>query len=566
MTEPIVAPFYVKVSQISSESVPQRRKDTYTWLAPKLLEGRPWSMRDVRDGIYLTAEQMRLSPSAIQNLVRPPAEASRRECLIVVDLADNPYHLLREIFLYHVADMVLRWLRQYERCRVVVLLPLMPPRSSLFWEISRGARSDSRGKGSRLTVLANDGNARYAALDPANLHHYRKMQMPSDDDLRKQLRSRIVRKRGHYAFPSERGVHCSRGFFETGAADRQVGDLVVQWAEEKLRPNVPDGRLTLVSHGRHAQPFHQAVAGAAAAVGAKFAELNLDIGLRADQVDGTIAVVLNVVHTGNSYKQIISKLRGQGFDIAPEALTVMAVDEEFDYEDLRPRLVPLISDLPRNKVPTDECEQCAIGLPHTDLDVDEPVGIRAFDMWHILQDSPFCPEPYGPDSRVRPPLSLVPDMDNIFARHGAWIAHKIGLLLEKLGIDSDVVFLSPAERIIDSLTARLGEIRQNRQIAIQIPRPVLEAESMTAAVRAHRDREWHRQLRHLGERDEQNIVLLDEFVRSYSTARSMVKLLRLQEFSETGMRVRVYIPIIDFSNGGESPIMKTYPLYRLPLP
>jgi len=566
MAESIISPFYVRVSQISSEPVPQHRKDTYAWLAPKLLDSRPGILRQASNSIYLTAEQMRQSPSAIQNLLRPPAEASSRECLIILDLADNPYHLLREIFLYHVADTVVRWLRQYERCKIVVLLPLMPPSSSLFWEIDRSVRSGSRDEVGRLAVLASDGEYRYFFLAAADLNRYRISQMLSNDDLRAQLRSRIVRKRGHYAFAGRHGIHCSRFFFETGAADRQIGDLVVRWAEEKIRPHVRGGRFTLVSHGKHAQRFHEAVAGAAAALGSKFAELDLDTGLGMDQVDGAIALVLNVVHTGDTYKKIISMLREKNFHLAPEALTVLAVDEELPHNYAQPRLSPLISDLPRLKVAKDECEQCVIGLPHTDPPDDELVSIRAFDMWDILRDSPFHPEPYGPSSRLRPRLPLVPDMRQIFSRHGDWIAHKIGLLLAKLEIDSDVVFISPEEPIIDTLTTRLSEIRQNRQIAIQIPRPVLDAEPMVTEVRANRNEEWHRQLRHLGEQDQQNIVLLDEFVRSYSTARAMVNLLRSEEFSEFGMRVKAYVPIVDFSNGSESPIMKTYPLYRLPLP
>lgn len=559
MTDPNVFPYYVQVSRASVEPVPPERRDTYEFLGSRLLDHRQVRVQQPRDSVYLTAEQTRTTPGQIWDLLKPPREPNGRPSLIIFDFASNPHHLLREILLHHIAEIATHWLRESGRCRIAILLPLLPPRSSLFWLIDN-VEGGTESEDSRITVVTNDGNSTPNRLSKVDGHDYSSLQRPSTRDLKERLKSRVVRKVGHYDFSSRAEPHCARFFFEIEAAEQEIGELVRIWAEDQIRPHVPGGEFTLVSQGRESSRLHTAVAGAAAALGCKFSPLDPDgPPFRVDAIKGVAALVLDVVHTGGTYEVIVADMREQGITFAPEALAVMTTDRELPLTDGLPKLTSLCDSFERRKMHKDDCDQCQIGLPPTKPTEDGQIGLRTFDMWEILNKASFKREEFGPK---RPRLPFIPDLGEIFDDHGAWIAYKIGDLLESLRIGPDVVFVCPREPHIERLVTQLGVLRQNRQLTVQIPRPVLDKTKLDQTLLTTVDDEWHRQLRHLGQRNYGNIVMLDEFVISYGTAKSIARLLQRREF---GLEHRAYIPIVDFS-AGDMPLPRTFPLYRLPHP
>jgi hypothetical protein len=201
-------------------------------------------------------------------------------------------------------------------------------------------------------------------------------------------------------------------------------------------------------------------------------------------------------------------------------------------------------------------------LPRTDPKVEAQIGIRSVDMWRIFLRCRWNQEKFGPRNR-RALLSYMPDMGDVFDNYGDWIAYKVGEILKGLDVQQDVVLVSPEEPNIERLITSIGVLMQNRQVAVQIPRSVLNSTNLDRSLRGAEDKAWHRQLRHLGQRGYENVVMIDEFTISYATARSMVRLLQRSEF---GIEPRAYIPIVDFSvdDGMDSP--PTYPLYHIPHP
>jgi hypothetical protein len=562
-----VFPYYIRVSRPIPESVPNERYDLYTWLARKLSGRQHVRIERRRDSVYLTSEQMRKdSPKDIWGLLGDAPDPAGRPSLVILDIATNSYNLFRQGFLQTIGEISLRWLQGNAQRRILILIPALPPKSSIFWHRDMTDAGDTE-LSSRLTVLANDGTSGSNWLGTADRHHYRSLQLASQgdlstSDLRKRLEARIVRKIGHYSLTLGGNPHCARYFYDIDAAKQEIGDLIIKWAEENIRPTVSDGRFTLVSHGKNSPKFHEAVAGAALALDCPMVPLEQPeppYGL--ERIDGAAALVLNVVHTGGTFQQISNHLREQRVTLAPEALTVLKTDPRLSIEGDYPALYSLCDSFPRQKISQAECHQCLIHLGHTSPDEDQ-VTFRSIDMWDMLIKYEWKQEKFGPRSQRRL-LSYLPDMGRIFDTYGSWIAHKIGRLLERIDLPSDVVFVCPKEEHIERLVTQLGILRQNRQVTVQIPRPVLDSTNLDRTLPKTEDEEWHRQLRHLKGRENDNVVIIDEFVLSYSTVRSMINILGREEFQ---IKPRVYIPVIDFSVDGGIHGLETYPLYRLPHP
>jgi hypothetical protein len=122
------------------------------------------------------------------------------------------------------------------------------------------------------------------------------------------------------------------------------------------------------------------------------------------------------------------------------------------------------------------------------------------------------------------------------------------------------VFICPEEPHVQELIKRLGIIMQNRQVAVMIPRAVLDSSDLDHYLSQHDMADWYMQLRYLRDKNA-NIVIVDEFSRSFSTARDVIRLLRHKDFD---LAHKAYIPVLDFVPETIPRPPFTYPLYRLP--
>src|SRR5262249_35005002 len=150
---------------------------------------------------------------------------------------------------------------------------------------------------------------------------------------------------------------------------------------------------------------------------------------------------------------------------------------------------------------------CIARLPHTPPPSDEEfLGIRAYDMWKMLLEFEWRSETYGPSGLPR--LPTLPQFDLIFKQYGDWIAFKVDRLVTEVAFagrsHDELVYVCPAEPAMQQLISRLKPRRDDRSVAVQIPRDVLDRlkEGDETVVDLDAADGWARQLRLLAEQDE----------------------------------------------------------------
>jgi hypothetical protein len=552
---------YVLVGRPGANQVPPDRVAFYQWLLPTIFSAN--RCRVVPKDIYITTNEMKTNPRVIRRLLEhdPPDEDGRASA-VLVDLAENAYYLIRDIFLFHVMDMAQRWLASRPKLTVIILLPGagLPSPASMFWMPL--AESPAREYAGRLIVITND-----AVTWPSESNYliprteYVRRRNHPTRSLIEQLELRMIRKPGHYALGSRDDPYCARYFFETEQAEHEIGELVIDWVQNVLRPSIPPGaELTLVSQAKQSETFHDAIAGAATSLDCSFRKISDPEMLAShDLGSGWVAPIFHAVNSGATYRRIVSGLQAVGANVTSEALTIMLTGHDKPPDVNGVHLRSLCVPRNRERVVRTRCDQCRLNLPHTPVMDEEQMGIRAFDMWAIFFDCDWGREQFGaPKKQLYPHL---PDMRDIFSKHGNWIAYKVQSLLKALGSDEEVAFVCPEEANIEELTLHLGILMQNRQVTVRVPPAVIRGQHWKREVIRRHEEDWQRQLRHLRAQRLRSVVIIDEFAGSKATADGLARLLRFFEVEPFA-----YVPIIDFSPDLSIRGLPTYPLYRLPNP
>ena len=256
---------------------------------------------------------------------------------------------------------------------------------------------------------------------------------------------------------------------------------------------------------------------------------------------------------------MVGRLQALGAKVTPEALTVMVTGGDLSLEADGIRLRALCGPYSRGRVSRDNCVQCSLNLPYTPAKREEQIGIRAFDMWEICFESGWGKEQFGAPLKQR--YLHLPDLRQVFSKHGNWIAYKVYYLLKTLGADGELAFVCPAEANVEELVLRLGILLQNRQVTIRVPPTVIRGRNWAREVSQREDQDWHRQLRHLKRQHFSTVVIIDEIAGRKTTADGLVRLLRSFKIEPFA-----YVPIIDFSPDRPLRGVPTYPLYRIPNP
>lgn len=560
MADTAVYARYVFVGRPAPDRVPDDRLSLYRWLVPALMS-RSRCRLQARD-LYVTADEMKTNPAIIRRLLDDDLPvADGQPSVILIDLAVNAYHLIRDTFLFHVMDKAQRWLASRPKQTVIILLPGggLPASASIFWD---PIREPIVNYSERLTVIANDGSM---WPDQAARHitraEYVRQRNKSAKTLNEQLLLRVICKPGHYDVGSQQDPHCARYFFETEQAEHEIGELVVNWVERTLRPALPPGEnLTLVSQAKGSESFHDAVAGAATSLGCSFLKLD-DDGTLAYPASalGWVGPVFHAVHTGSTFRYVINQLAAAGASLPSEALAVMTTGGDLSVQERGVRLRALCGPYNRERVRRDNCRQCQLNLPHTPANGEAQIGIRAFDMWNMLFEANWGREQFGAPARQR--YAHLPDMGQVFSKHGNWIAYKVHFLLKTLGADGEIAFVCPEEANVEELVLHLGILLQNRQVTVRVPPSVIRGSNWQREVSQRVGEDWHRQLRHLRDQRFSSVVIIDEIAGRKTTAEGLVRLLRSFEIEPFA-----YVPIIDFSPSQPLRGIPTYPLYRIPNP
>jgi hypothetical protein len=558
MMDSTLLPIVVTLGRSAPEPVSQERTRFHRWLARALKE-RTWKVAGIEETLYLPLDQLNSDDSRVSFLLSRRLEAESADC-VMIDLSANPYDLLRDPLLYDVLETVGGWLTRGPDRLAAVLLPALPPASSLCWiAISRHRRHG------RLALIDNAGQVRWSpdgrrCRTDRFRQQYRQRQRQLTGSLEEQLRAKVFRRVGHFGVNG--GRQCARLFFDGALAVDEIASMIVERVQPLARNR--NRRLTLLSHGERSPWLHEAAMSAAATLDVSHQRLPAV----ANEIDGDRLAqrfgvpIFDVVSSGNTCVEVVNALKEKGLRLPSHVIAVM-LDESLSTRLERGIVIDYFTRVNCNKIAQSKCPQCNIGLPYADPLVERHVELRAYDWWDILLKVQWTEETYGPGHE--PLFSVAPNLAQVFSSWGDWLAYKIEDLLEMLDIRNDIVFVYPNESRINSLMGKLAPRLQDRLVGVWLPREVLDApaDSWTGSHDDSRGREgWRRQLEHLSTRANARVVMLDEFNASYTTAKAMISVLR-----RYGIAPVAYIPIFnrlpDRTEIGGVPV---HSLYKIPSP
>jgi adenine/guanine phosphoribosyltransferase-like PRPP-binding protein len=560
------AAFTLKLGTPVPELVPREVHDLHRWLARELLglgQRTRIEFLPERDTLYLTFDQIRDRPELISEVLNKQLGTQTPD-VVLLDLSVNPYDLLREPLLLHIAEFAVD-AASVGRA-VAILLPAFPPEGvSLFWE--RLVATDMTGT---IVVLANNGENKIIGRLTSRLIHgfdnrWKGRRDHMREDARDRMRAHVFRRIGHFRVPMPSGDHCSRYVYDASLAVQELALLT----EERARTLISESDLhetTLAIHSGTSPWLTSVAALVAPSLEIKFVNVtNMSRRQIRAELRGRQALLFtDFVNTGTTIRGVAARLRDHGVTLHSEALAAMGVFKDRTYLELNLR-VHCIHPVVSPHQPANLCPQCKIGYPYMPLDNDrnEPLTIRSYDMWDVVFRGEWKPETYGPSSRKR--LDLIPDLKKAFADYGDWLAYKLDHALSHFGFDSELVVVAPDEPAVLKLIERLRTRYEERLVVVGLPREALDAAAvgdleLRTFLRSLEDDEpaWARQLRHAALRD-LRVVLIDEFNESGRTALAMTHIVEAME-----ARCGIYVPIFNRSPGMKIEGVTAFPLYEFP--
>lgn len=549
----------IMVRRGAPEPVHENILDVYRWLGGRLTQ-EPVRLIPPKHTIYVTSEEFHSRKFEIHRHLTGELPVGRGTRYLILDLTGNPYSLLGESLLYHIAVIAQEWIASAPRRVLAILVPKRPPETSAFW-IPLRSHGESVTRAGKIVVIADDGSCEWAHGGTEGLGHgfseeYAVHRAPSDESLKHRLETKVIRRLGHYDFGNRDIPHCSRYFFDMGQAVEEIGMMAIRWLKKQLAPPLVDPKgLTLISVESGTTYLHDAIAGVATALGCAWRRVKSSEQVNSLEITGTAVLFFNVIHTGRTYENVVRLLRGRGVELAPRALAVIITDQSLDMSG-GPLPCDELTRVSRAKVSRENCEQCRIGLKHTDPLKDHLQALRSYDVWNIFLGSRWRPEEFGPHD-ADTFFSYHPDMGHVFEQYGDWIALKAISLSRALGEQLDPIFVCPEEERIEKLVVKLGVLMENRQITVRIPRDVLDDADSEERLMAAADEDWQRQLRHLGTRRKKALIL-DEFRAHGTTARAIRSVLR-----RFGVEPIAFVPVLDFSDEQDLDGLPVYPLYKI---
>ena len=522
----------------------------YIWLGKKLTNSA-CVLRPAARSVELDFLELATEPARLRTLLNDAVTAADDGSMLVIDLAANPYDLLREPLLRELAEFICAWVEAGTQRDAALLLPSLPPKdeTSIFWP----AFTERPGQG-KIWLIGADGQLVRYPQKRVQITRLRQIGEECREKFRSlhdiDLRSLIVRRLGHFEIAQHDGTRCARYFFDGTLSVEEISHLVRLQVGELF--SNPSG-IAFLTHGPRSDWLHES----ARIVAASFEEschvdLNDWNGMQALPVRQHYVLLIDVVNSGQTLSRLVAQLTAHG--TRPDhALTVMLDEDSPDWDGIN---LGHILTVKSEKVRQTDCPQCKIGLPYTDPNDEDLQALRAFDAWDMLLFPEWIPEPYAPNGARLIPMA--PDMVKMFTEYGDWIAFKLEVLLKSLQIRNHVIFVCPDESCINSLIPFIARRFLDRPVAIRVPRTALE---QGKAIAPSTQFGWQQQLLAVKARPKAKVVLLDEFNASNSTASDMITLAK-----SIGIEPAVYIPILNRVPGRWINGIRVRSLYELPAP
>lgn len=535
--------------------VSRKRADIQTWLG-STLAGEDCTPIGGRSRYLEYDDLVDDTPSLADILSRAGIDDIEGRAALCLDLSDNDFTYLREPVLLEIAKVVGAWTSRHDLRLAIVMVPALPSEShSALWPELR-----ERVRRGRAFVVANDGRVRSTpgtdsvSLPSGFAKTYADLQAAQRGPLELRIGSRTLRRLGHFKIVERSRTWCGRYFYDASLAVDDIARVLA----DRISQSLPANRTPrLLTHGSRSAWLHEAAMAAAAQLGGAQTAITDRTDYRGVVMDGESGVlVFDVIGTGTTAREVMSRAREQHIDILPTAYSVL-IDGACESEpggDLGIKLDP-IHTVTSGKIERGDCVQCRLELPWTEPEDMEPLQLRAFDAWELLLSKPWVPEEFPKDEPKL--LDAHPHMGAILEEFGDWIAYKIERILNYYEMGTEPVVVAPDESNASKLIDRMSARYDGRLVAVRIPR-----QRIGSSVRSDGTEEtWEVQLRHLARAQARSVVILDEMNASGRTAATLVRMLK-----DRAVFPRLYVPIIDRSPKPRIEGVRCEPLYAVQSP
>jgi hypothetical protein len=587
-----VVPILVTLGTATGDDIPPGRLRFYERVAGRMFPGRTVTVETV-PAVALTIYELNHSPWRMLGKVRaltPPA-GEHDDQLIVVDFTASSPRYIRPVLLALAGEALGELLAEDGR-RSALLINFsldgarVPVGEAL--EVAASGRGpagwieirDPAGTGVRLDIRGK--TVGQLAADPEFAEQLRHLDEPA---LGRDV-TKVIRRVGHFAYGST-GDRCAPYYFDASLA---VDDIVQSWSE-RLRAELADVSMAAIAVHQTGSPWLLTVARRVAqTLDVEFVDLSPSgtevspgVGIR------PVILLLDMVNSGETLQRLIREQVKRGVRLGKNVFAVISdVGRTASSEMVRQitagaEAFTVHSIFVRDfrSLRRDDCGACKFHLPCDKPADDELPGFTSFQMWQLMLSFAWVSEPYGSweqaSDSIRP-FSSTPNFPRMLQEHGDWIAWKLNQRLASTGLPApmvdEIIYVSPDEPAMRQLAQWLKAQREGRPGVVHIPRPVLSQVSRGVSVddlkmprsdaRGHG--EWRVKLASLNDRQRFNVVVVDEFNASDTTAIAMVTLL-----ATFRIKPLAYIPILNrkpsrhIEVSGLAPV-PVYPLYEISSP
>jgi hypothetical protein len=505
--------------------------------------------------------RMRLDAAYVSNLINDAlleSLASKSLDVLLIDFSNNSFGLLRDPILIQLSD-VLGQLSGKGICSTfVLLLPDIPPPESAsrqhFQALSEGHPS------SKLIAIANDGDSiwlprhgKISSLKGRYVKHLQSLEV----ELTERFRRKIVRRLGH--FPRARHSRgCRLYSYLADNCEKELLELLKNWwTRTKRKPNA------FVYDSLSNPSLNAAIKALSTSKKVPFYRVTDLFDIRDEAAKArehkSITLVVDVVETGETVVQQLTKLREMGINVGNEVLA--AISKGSNRQKLGELKITSFASFPAEP-DSDECIQCELGLSQTS-DVTEYFDtLRAFDFWYMAHEVGWECEPDIPEN-IGEGYKMIPRFREMLMAHGDWIAYKMERLYKTLPYPEDIFVIHPQEDGADEVSKNLRLRFDEHLSVVQIPRTAIKVAQAHSNAwdqilpKLKGSEEWVSQLQSLSSA---RALITDIFNASGSTFRCLSALLRHFQIP-----IFCYFPFVDRDFGKENESKyeaKKYSLYR----
>ncbi|RSD26011.1 hypothetical protein [Amycolatopsis eburnea] len=543
----------LRVGALASEPVEESRRKFHEWLARRLVTPvavhRPASFTR-----YIPADDIRNSVLPSTEILGFTTSDTDREVKII-DCSGNRYGDMGENFLHWVALCAAKFATRPEQLSVV-LLPNFPHNTfSPFWT----PILDMPAEAGTVVVVNKAGQ-----LEPHG--HPLPLSSPDPESFqakyrgingapRQDFEDKVIRRIGHFEISEQ---YCSHFFFDGSRAVTELAEVLHDTIVDVTGKRT--GRTALIVPAKTDAWMEGAVTAAANRLNVPWSKWPEDPANIPKPTPGTTYMfLLDFINTGATYTRVVQEAVDADYKLHRYSIAAFK-SSDFHTEGNGLPAVQHVKAVVAERVSREQCDQCALRLPHTDKQRNDFAGLRSYDAWYILTSVEWKPEVYGPPEAQR--LLHFPPFATIFARFGDCLAYKLEKVMQDVA-PPGVVIVCPEEPAVQLLIRRMQHWADDRMVAVPLPRGALTgAEGRTIAEIRHLadGTGWGRQLEHLSHH-QASVVLLDEINASNATAQQMLRVLKAFQ-----IQPHAYTPIFNFVPADQLDGVQIHSLYEIPSP